>query len=238
MAKILLIDADLVLCQTLRAALEREGYDTLVANDGVRGLELVRDTLPDLVILEARLPGIDGFSICRIVRFESDIPVMLLSVCENEADRILGLDLGADDYVIKPFLMGELLARVRARLRRNQRIIERPQHESLTFDSLHVDIGRHRVFYGDTEIELVQKEFELLVCLMRNSGLALSREMLLQHVWGEDFKHDPRTVDVHIRWLRTKVEPDPPNPRYIQTVRGQGYRFVEGVRTQVVNHAP
>jgi DNA-binding response OmpR family regulator len=131
--------------------------------------------------------------------------------------------------------MGELLARARALLRRSSRLSHPPQREVLSYEEQHVDVGRRRVYYGSGTVELVPKEFDLLVCLMRNSGLALSRAVLLQHVWGDDFKQDQRTVDVHIRWLRTKIEPDPANPRYVQTVRGRGYRFAEGVRTELAS---
>jgi DNA-binding response OmpR family regulator len=229
MAKILLIDPDTSLCETLRFNLEREGYDTLIAHDGVRGLELAQSSDLDLVILEVTIPDLDGFAICRILRFESDIPIILLTECQSETDRIRGLDLGADDYVLKPFLLGELLARIRALLRRGDRPLQIVGRELLIADELCVDVSRRRVFFGDREVELVQKEFDLLVCLMRNRGVALSRELLLKHVWGHDFKNDPRTVDVHIRWLRSKIEPDSAQPCYIETVRGHGYRFTDRV---------
>ena len=227
MAKILLIDPDISLCETLGSGLDREGYDILIAHDGARGLELAQGSDPDLIILEIDLPNLDGFAICRILRFESDIPILILTACQSEADRIMGLDLGADDYVIKPFLMGELLARIRALLRRSDRRLQMPGRELLTAGELCVDVGRRRVFCGEREVELVPKEFDLLVLLMRNRGMVLSRDVLLKHVWGDDFKSDPRTVDVHIRWLRTKIEPDAAQPRYVETVRGHGYRFVD-----------
>jgi DNA-binding response OmpR family regulator len=213
MAKILLIDPDVTFCERLRLKLEREGYDTLIAHDGARGLELARTSDPELVIVEINVPALDGFAICRMLRFESDIPIIILTSCQSEADRIKGLDLGADDYVIKPFLAGELLARIRALLRRGGRPLHMAGRELLTAGDLCVDVTRRRVFLEEREVELVPKEFDLLVCLMRNRGVALSREILLKHVWRDDFRNDPRTVDVHIRWLRTKIESNAAQPR-------------------------
>ena len=225
MANILLIDPDTALCELLRGIVGREGHDTLVAHDGVRGLEMARGSDLDLIILEVSLPSLDGFALCRMLRFESDIPMIFLTAHQREADRVKGLDLGADDYIIKPFSKAELLARIRARLRRSDHPLQIPKRELLTAGDLCVDVGSRRVFYGEREVELVPKEFELLVVLMRNRGQVLSREVLVKHVWGDDFKSDPRTIDVHIRWLRTKVEPDAAHPRYIQTVHRYGYRF-------------
>jgi DNA-binding response OmpR family regulator len=230
MAKILLVDPDAAFCEKLRLQLEREGYDALVAHDGVHGLELARTSNPDLVIIEVNISGLDGFTVCRMLRFESDVPIVILTTCHSEADRIKGLDLGADDYVIKPFLQGELLARLRALLRRGDRMLRIVGRELLTAGDLCVDVTRRRVFLGERMVELVPKEFELLVLLMRNRGVALSRALLLEHVWGDDFRSDPRTVDVHIRWLRTKIESDAARPYYIETVRGHGYRFTDAIR--------
>ncbi len=227
MAKILLLDTDTALCATLCGKLEREGYSTVIAHDGLRGLELARMARPDLIILETQLPQLDGFAVCRILRFESDVPILMLTAVQDESDRVRGLDLGADDYVIKPFLPDELLARVRALLRRSARPLRQAQRELLSVANLLLDTTNRRVFRGGEELRLAQKEFDLLACLMHNRGVALSREVLLKHVWGDDFKSDARTVDVHIRWLRAKIEADPAHPRYIYTVRGMGYRFAE-----------
>jgi DNA-binding response OmpR family regulator len=227
MAKILLIDPDTVLCEQLRGILGREGYDTLITQEGVPGLKMARESSPDLVILEVSLPNLDGFSLCRMLRFESDIPIIFLTSRQSEADRTKGLDLGADDYIIKPFLTAELLARIRARLRRSDHAPLIPKRELLMAGDLCVDVGSRRVFSGEREIELVSKEFDLLVFLIRNRGQALSREVLVQHVWGDQFRSDPRTVDVHIRHLRSKIEPDAAQPHYIETVRGHGYRFTD-----------
>jgi DNA-binding response OmpR family regulator len=227
MTTILLLDIDTAVCETLRGKLEREGYCTLIAHDGLRGLELARMARPDLIILETQLPQLDGFAVCRIIRFESDVPILMLTAIQDESDRVRGLDLGADDYVIKPFLPDELLARVRALLRRSARPLRHAQRGLLSVENLLLDTSNRRVFRGGQELRLAQKEFDLLACLMHNRGVALTREVLLEHVWGVDFKTDARTVDVHIRWLRAKIEADPAHPRYICTVRGLGYRFAE-----------
>lgn len=235
MAKILLVDSDTIVRETLRGRLEREGYDILIAYDGEQGLQRAREIQPDLIILEVMLPKLDGFAVCRILRFESDMPILFLTACQDEADRIMGLDLGADDYVIKPFLQGELLARIRALLRRGARPTQRPAQAIIKIDGLALDGGNRRAFLGESELHLSQKEFDLLACLMQNRGVALSREALLEQVWGADFKTDARTVDVHIRWLRAKIEADSTQPHYIHTVRGMGYRFTDG---QSERHAP
>jgi DNA-binding response OmpR family regulator len=224
MPTLLLIEDDPTLSETLRYNFEREGYGVIVANDGVLGLEQARREQPDLVILDIMLPRLDGFSVCRILRQESDIPILMLTARQDEVDRIAGLELGADDYVAKPFSLGELLARVRAILRRSDR---RPVGDREVLDAgvLRIDTGSRRVWRSGNELNLSQKEFDLLTCMVRNRGMALSRDVLLERVWGYDFLGDSRTVDVHIRWLREKVEPDPGKPNYIQTVRGVGYRF-------------
>ncbi len=224
MSTILLVEDEPTLSETLRYNLEREGYTVLSAADGVQGLELARREQPDLLILDIMLPRLDGFSVCRILRQESDMPILMLTARQDEVDRIAGLELGADDYVSKPFSLGELLARVRAIMRRTDR---QPSgsREVLDAGALRVDTGSRRAWRAGAELTLSQKEFDLLTCLIRNRGMALSRDVLLERVWGYDFLGDSRTVDVHIRWLREKVEPDPGRPIYIQTVRGVGYRF-------------
>lgn len=224
MSTILLVEDDPILSETLRYNLEREGYAVINAADGVIGLERARRDQPDMVILDVMLPRLDGFSVCRILRQESEVPILILTARQDEIDRIAGLELGADDYVAKPFSLGELLARVRAIMRRSERRIS-VMREVLDAGSIRVDTGSRRAWRDDVELNLSQKEFDLLACLMRNRGMALSRDMLLERVWGYDFLGDSRTVDVHIRWLREKVEPDPSKPIYIHTVRGIGYRF-------------
>ena len=224
MTTILLVEDEKTLADTLRYNLEREGYSVIAVGDGVQALEHARVDQPDLVILDVMLPRLDGFSVCRILRQESDLPIMMLTARQDEIDRIAGLELGADDYVLKPFSLGELLARVRAILRRSDR---RPSNnrQILEAGDLRIDTGSRRAWRAGQEITLSQKEFDLLVCLVRNHGIALSRDVLLERVWGYDFIGDSRTVDVHIRWLREKVEADPSKPAFIQTVRGVGYRF-------------
>lgn len=228
MAKILLIEDDIVLCETLSYNLQREGYETLTAGDGIAGLDLARTSRPDLIILDVMLPLLDGLSVCRMLRAESAVPIIMLTARQDEVDRITGFEMGADDYVVKPFSLGELFARVRAALRRSIRQVDGIQREVLVQGELEVDTGSRRVFRGEQELNLSQKEFDLLACLMRNWGLALSRDLLLERVWGYDFNGDTRTVDVHVRWLREKIETDPSRPNYIQTVRGIGYRFNRG----------
>ena len=191
----------------------------------MQGLDLARRECPDLVVLDVMLPRLDGFSVCRILREEGDIPIIMLTARQDEVDRIAGLELGADDYVSKPFSFGELLARVRAIMRRTDKRPSRTRRESLEAGKLRVDTGSRRAWSNGSELTLSQKEFDLLACLMRNSGIALSRDLLLERVWGFDFLGDSRTVDVHIRWIREKIELDPARPAYIQTVRGVGYRF-------------
>jgi DNA-binding response OmpR family regulator len=224
MSTILLVEDDPILSETLRYNLEREGYAVINAPDGVVGLERARRDQPDMVILDVMLPRLDGFSVCRILRQESEVPILILTARQDEIDRIAGLELGADDYVAKPFSLGELLARVRAIMRRSDRRIN-TLREVFDAGTIRLDTGSRRAWRNDVELNLSQKEFDLLACLMRNRGIALSRDVLLERVWGYDFLGDSRTVDVHIRWLREKVEPDPGKPTYIQTVRGIGYRF-------------
>lgn len=224
MPLILLVEDDPTLAETLRYNLERESHTVLVTADGVQGLELARREQPDLVILDIMLPRLDGFSVCRILRQESNVPIIMLTAREDEVDRIAGLELGADDYVTKPFSLGELLARVRAILRRTDRHLV-GNREVLEAGGLRVDTASRRAWRNGAELTLSQREFDLLVCLMRNQNIALTRDVLLERVWGYDFLGDSRTVDVHIRWLREKIEPDPARPTYIQTVRGVGYRF-------------
>jgi DNA-binding response OmpR family regulator len=225
MPTILIVEDEITIAETLRYNLEREGYTVLTASDGVQGLDLARRERPDLLVLDVMLPRLDGFSVCRILRQESDMPIIMLTARQDEVDRIAGLELGADDYVSKPFSLGELLARVRAIMRRTDRQPSGSNREVLEASELRVDTGSRRAWRNGVELTLSQKEFDLLACLIRNSGMALSRDLLLERVWGFDFLGDSRTVDVHIRWLREKIEADPARPLYIQTVRGVGYRF-------------
>ncbi|MEY2846648.1 MAG: hypothetical protein RL076_2194 [Chloroflexota bacterium] len=225
MPTILLVEDDTTLAETLRYNLEREGYAVIGASDGVTALEHARQRQPDIVVLDVMLPRLDGFSVCRMLRKESSVPIIMLTARQDEVDRIAGLELGADDYLTKPFSVGELLARIRAILRRSDRSATTVERDILHIGAIKLDVGSRRIWRNDGEIQLSQKEFDLLACLMRNRGLALSRDVLLERVWGFDYVGDGRTVDVHIRWLREKIEQDPSNPVYLQTVRGIGYRF-------------
>ncbi len=225
MTTILLVEDDSVLIETLSYNFERAGFQVTTASDGLTGLEMVRRTPPDLIILDVMLPGLDGFSVCRAVAKETMVPIVLLTALHDEAHRIAGLELGAIDYVVKPFSMGELLARVRAILRWNERQRQMPSSNVLCVGPVQLDRNSRRVWYKDREVELSHKEFDLLACLMHNAGVALSRDLLLERVWGSDFLGSNRTIDVHVRWLREKLEPDPANPTLIRTVRGIGYCF-------------
>jgi len=225
MASILIVEDDQTLRETIALNLRAEGYDALLAGDGESGLQQAREHRPDLVILDVMLPELDGLTVCRVLRKESQVPIILLTARGMEADKIIGLESGADDYIVKPFSLGEFMARVRAALRRG--FGQQPGLE-LQSGELRLDLIARRAFRGLQELQLAPREFELLAVLMRNPGAVLTRETLLERVWGGDFIGDPRTVDVHIRWLREKIEPDPSEPRHILTVRGAGYRFEAG----------
>jgi DNA-binding response OmpR family regulator len=227
MTTILVIEDDQVLGETLQYNLEQAGFQVEVAGDGVIGLDRARSLRPDLILLDIMLPGLDGFSVCRIIAKESAIPIIILTALQDEAHLIAGLELGANDYIVKPFSLGELLARVRAMLRWNERQNNSTMPEVLRAGPLRLDRNSRRVWYSEREVPLSHKEFDLLACLMHNTGIALSRDLLLERVWGDGFVGSHRTIDVHIRWLREKIEANPSNPRFIHTVRGIGYRFEE-----------
>jgi DNA-binding response OmpR family regulator len=218
---ILIVEDDTTLLETLALNLQREGYKVFTEAEGYQGLEKARELNPDLVLLDVMLPGLDGLSLCRLLRKESDVPIIMLTARTGEVDKIVGLDSGADDYITKPFSLGELLARVRASMRRRS---AQPQ-AALTVAGLTVDLISRKVYKGQEQLNLSQKEFDLLVELMRNKGAVLSRDLLLEKVWGYDYLGESRTVDVHIRWLREKIEDDPSNPRLLTTIRGIGYRL-------------
>lgn len=227
MVKILIIEDEEVLVNNLADKLRAEGFTVVTAMDGETGLEKVRSDTPDLIVLDIMLPGLDGLSICRMIRHDtstSHIPIIMLTARGTEVDKIVGLESGADDYIVKPFGLGEFLARVRAVMRRAP---GRPllHQDELVSNDLRVNLTGRRVFKGGEEIKLSNKEFDLLAELMRNRSAVLSRDLILTKVWGYDYFVDKRTVDVHIRWLREKIEDDASNPRRIVTVRGVGYRF-------------
>ena len=219
---VLVVEDDKTLQQTLAYNLEREGYQVMTASDGPTGLEKARTESPNLIILDIMLPDLDGFSVCRILRRELDVPIILLTARSSEVDKIIGLDSGADDYITKPFNLGELLARVRAALRRST-----PKKSTgiIEAGNLYLDLIGRRAYKGEELLNLSFKEFDLLVELMRNQGAVLSRDLLLTKVWGYDYYGESRTVDVHIRWLREKIEDNPSQPMRIATIRRIGYRF-------------
>lgn len=226
MAKVLIIEDEETLTENLADKLRSEGYNVVTAYDGENGLRLVREEQPDLLVLDIMLPGLDGLSICRIVRRDAataHIPIIMLTARGTEVDKIVGLESGADDYIVKPFALGEFLARVRAVMRR---VPGRPAlQDQIVSEDLKLSLTSRRVFKNGDEIRLSNKEFDLLAELMRNKGVVLSRDLILTKVWGYDYFVDKRTVDVHVRWLREKIENDPSNPTRIVTVRGVGYRF-------------
>ena len=221
-ATILLVEDDATVRETLALNLRSEGYSVLEAEDGEQGLALARSSELDLVVLDVMLPKVDGLTVCRIMRRESEVPIILLTARGTETDKIIGLETGADDYIVKPFSLGEFLARVRAAMRRGRSAA--PATELVSQD-LRLDLLARRAYLGDKELQLAPREYELLATLMRNKGAVLTRDLLLARVWGEDYIGDSRTVDVHIRWLRQKIEPDPSDPSRIITLRGIGYRF-------------
>ena len=225
--KILVVEDDTSLLTTLKYNLQKDGYRVSTAVDGVEAVETARNVKPDLIILDVMLPEMDGFEVCRILRKETIVPILMLTAKAEETDKIVGLEIGADDYMTKPFSMRELLARVRAMLRRARMAGPAPADEKtlLKINDLEIDPARHRASLRETVLELSPKEYDLLVFLARNRGLVFNREQLLEKVWGYDYAGDTRTVDVHIRWLRQKIEADPQKPRYLITVRGTGYKL-------------
>lgn len=234
--KILVVDDEMTLLETLSYNLKKQGYEVEMASDGPTALELARSGHPDLIVLDIMLPGMDGFEVCREIRKDMNTPVLMLTARDDEIDRVVGLEVGADDYLTKPFSMRELLARVKALLRRVRLIREElatvsPATEPavalqvLVFGSLVLDLSRHEIRLNDQPLALKPKEYELLVYFAQHRGIVLSRDHILENVWGWDYTGDSRTVDVHIRWLREKIELDPSIPTRLITVRGAGYRF-------------
>ncbi|MDP3879602.1 MAG: response regulator transcription factor [Dehalococcoidales bacterium] len=225
--KILIVEDDRNLLATLKYNLLKESYEVITAVDGAQAIEIARSERPELIVLDVMLPELSGFEVCRILRKEMTVPILMLTAKTEEVDKIVGLEIGADDYMTKPFSMRELLARVRAMLRRADMSKPKPasEPESLKIGDLEIDVGRHRAFCGGMQLDLTPKEYDLLVFLARNKGFVFSREQLLEKVWGYDYAGDTRTVDVHIRWLRQKIETDPAHPRNLLTVRGAGYKL-------------
>jgi DNA-binding response OmpR family regulator len=223
--KILVVDDEPTLVATLKYNLEREQYQVITAADGAEALEAARSQQPDLILLDLMLPGLGGLEVCRILRKDSSVPILMLTAKDAEVDKVVGLELGADDYVTKPFGMRELMARVRALLRRAEASAAGEPRDVVESGDLTADLGARRVYKGGAELRLKPKEYDLLVFFLQNKGRAFTREEILSRIWGYSFAGDTRTVDVHIRWLRQKVEADPANPSRLVTVRGTGYRF-------------
>jgi two-component system OmpR family response regulator len=226
-SKILVVEDDTNLLATLRYNLQRESFDVVTAVDGVEALEVARREKPELIVLDVMLPKLSGFEVCRILRKEMTVPILMLTAKNEEVDKIVGLEIGADDYMTKPFSMRELLARLRSMLRRAGMAEAQPsgKETTLKIDELEIDSARHQAFLKGTALELSPKEFDLLAFLAKNKGFVFSREQLLEKVWGYDYAGDTRTVDVHIRWLRQKIESNPAKPKHLVTVRGTGYKL-------------
>jgi DNA-binding response OmpR family regulator len=223
--KILIVEDEETMVTSLRALLAREGFQVVAARDGPEGVEAARTALPDLVLLDLALPGLDGLEVCRRIRLFSTAPVIMLTARAGEGDKVTGLEVGADDYVTKPFSPRELIARVRAQIRRVKQYAQADQRDRLDAGEISLDVPARRVHVRGREVSLSPKEFDLLRVLMANAGRVVGRDYLLDRVWGEDYAGDVRTLDVHIRWLREKVEREPGVPRHILTVHGVGYRF-------------
>lgn len=224
MTKILVVEDEDSFSDALSFLLGKEGFDVVVAADGVSALEIFNREGADLVLLDLMLPGLSGTEVCRQLRLKSSVPIIMLTAKDTEVDKVVGLELGADDYVTKPYSSRELIARIRAVLRRRQE----PEQAMglLAVGPVRMDIERHVVSVNNVQVSLPLKEFELLEFLMRNAGRVLTRTQLIDRVWGSDYVGDTKTLDVHIKRLRSKIERDPADPEYILTVRGLGYKFV------------
>ena len=221
---ILVVDDEKTLRETLADSLETEGFTVFQAADGREAVEAFRRHHPDLILLDLMLPEISGTEVCRIIRAESGVPILMLTAKSAEVDKVVGLELGADDYVTKPFSFRELLARVRALLRRSeQQAAPASEPETVDLGRVKVDVAGRRLLRGSEVLPVKPKAFDLLLFLLRNSGHVFTRDQLLEHVWGYDYAGETRTVDVHVHWLRAQIEADPATPVYLETVRGVGY---------------
>ncbi|MEW6059140.1 MAG: response regulator transcription factor [Actinomycetota bacterium] len=227
-SRILVVEDEESLADTLRYNLEREGYAVTVAADGRRALERFKAEAPILVILDLMLPELPGLDVCRAIRAESDVPIIIVTAKDSEADRVAGLELGADDYVTKPFSVRELVSRVRANLRRAR--LQPPllrAEDVLEVGPIRMDVARHEVLVREEAVALPPKEFELLETFLLRRGRLLRRDFLIQEVWGADYYGDTKTLDVHVKRLRQKIETDPHRPQHLITVRGFGYKLVD-----------
>jgi two-component system response regulator RegX3 len=226
MTRVLIVEDEPALSDSIRYGLEREGYECTVIADGARAVEFVRSWRPDLVLLDLMLPGMPGTDVCREIRRHGRVPVVMVTAKDTEADKVVGLEMGADDYITKPFSMRELIARVRAVLRRVG-VSPEPEDRPTAVGAgpVQMDTDRHEVRVNGDVIDLPPKEFALLEVLLRRAGKLMTREALITQVWGDDYYGDTRTLDVHIKRLRSKIEEDPAEPKHLRTVRGLGYRF-------------
>jgi DNA-binding response OmpR family regulator len=242
-SRVLVVDDEPNIREMIAINLQREGLDVIFAEDGLAAVDKARECRPDLIVLDIMMPGMDGFEVCRTIREESTVPILLLSARGEEIDRIVGLELGADDFLVKPFAMRELVAHVRAMLRRSRMGHASPtgtdevqpdkapddgpgRAQVIQAGDVEIDVPRRHVSLGGASLTLKPKEFDLLLYFARHPGIVLSRDALLREVWGYDYPVDTRTVDVHVRWLRQKIETEPSAPIRIETMRGHGYRFV------------
>jgi DNA-binding response OmpR family regulator len=223
---ILVVDDEPTQREMLAEALEAEGFTIVTAADGRAALLKFRESKPDLVLLDLMLPELSGIEVCRIIRAESGVPILMLTAKDSELDKVVGLELGADDYVTKPFSLRELIARVRAQFRRTeQQAVAGGTPALVDVGAVQVDLAGHRLLRNGVTVPLKPKAFELLAFLVRNPGQVFTRDQLLEHVWGYDYAGETRTVDVHVHWLRSRIEADPANPEFLHTVRGTGYVF-------------
>lgn len=227
MSRVLIVDDEPNLRHSLSYALRQEGYEVAAAEDGERALELFREGKPDLVVLDVMLPKTDGLAVCRAIRRESEVPVIMLTARSTELDTIVGLEVGADDYLAKPFSTRELIARIRAALRRAAAPRVAAGADDVDSAGLRIDVGRHQVTVDGRSVELKPREFDLLRFLASHPGQVFARNQLLASVWGLDYSGDSRTVDTHVKTLRERLGDAPDQPRWIETVRGVGYRFRE-----------
>lgn len=229
MSKILIVEDEAKIARFLELELKHEGYEVLLAGDGRTGLELALQSETDLVLLDIMLPGLSGMEVCRRIRMESQVPVIMLTAKDDVADKVAGLDIGADDYMTKPFAIEELLARVRVTLKRHSKKDGKDPEDGkreLTFGRLRLNVSKHSVTYGEEDLTLTKKEFDLLACLLEHKDTAMSREQLLREVWGYEYMGDTNVVDVYIRYLRQKIDDRYQLPM-IETIRGVGYMIKE-----------
>ena len=225
MTRILIVEDEESVLDPLELLLSKEGFTIETARDGREALEKFAKTNPDLILLDLMLPEVSGTEVCRQIRAKSQVPIIMLTAKDTEVDKVVGLELGADDYVVKPYSKAELVARIKAVLRRNNADAFVNQGGSISAGPVVIDVERHQVSINGKNIALPLKEFELLEFLVRNSGRVLTRTQLIDRVWGSDYFGDTKTLDVHVKRLRAKIEKDPANPVYIQTIRGLGYKF-------------